>query len=57
MSSRGFLSSLFGSVKEQSRDVYGARAESALFFYVLFAIAAVVVPVAALVGIAVFRMF
>ena len=57
MSSRGFLSSLFGSVKAQSRDVYGARAESALFFYVLFAIAAVVVPVAALVGIAVFRMF
>lgn len=51
----GFFSSLFSSLKEQSADVYGKNASSALFFYVIFAFAAVVIPVAALVGIAVFK--
>ena len=56
-SGRGFFSSLFGSAREQSRDVYGAGANSALFFYILFAALAVAVPVAALIGITVFRIF
>lgn len=56
-SNGGFFSSLFASIKGQSADVYGVRARSALLFYVLFAIAAVAVPVVALAGIAVFRMF
>ena len=55
-SNGGFWRSLFASIKGQSTDVYGVRARSALLFYVLLAIAAVVVPVAALVGMAVFRM-
>ena len=55
-SNGGFFPSLFASIKGQSGDVYGAGARSALFFYVLFAIAAVVVPVAVIAGIAVFGM-
>ncbi len=55
MNGGGFFSSLFGSIKEQSSDVYGKNAASTLFFYVVFAIAAVVVPVAALIGITVFN--
>jgi len=53
--SGGFFSSLFSSIKEQSGDVYGKNAASTLFFYVIFAFAAVVVPVAVLAGITVFN--
>ncbi|MGI9558569.1 MAG: hypothetical protein ACR2NQ_02725 [Thermodesulfobacteriota bacterium] len=55
-SGRGFFSSLFGSVKEQSADVYGSNAPGVLFFFVVFALAAVVIPVAALAGIALYKM-
>ncbi len=51
----GFFLSLFASLKEQSGDVYGKNASRALFFYVLFAFAAVVVPVAVIAIIAVLR--
>ncbi|QMU56420.1 MAG: hypothetical protein GKS04_04585 [Candidatus Mycalebacterium zealandia] len=51
----GFFSSLFDSLKEQSSDVYGKKAFSALFFYVIFALVAVVLPIIAIVGIAVFK--
>lgn len=54
--SGGFFSSLFSAARRQSGDVYGKKAAAVLFLYVVFALAAVIVPVAVVIGISVFRM-
>ncbi len=55
MSSGGFFSSLFGTAKAQSGDVYGTKAKAALVFYLVFALVAVAVPVMVVVGISVLK--
>lgn len=52
----GFFSSLFKAAKRQSGDVYGKNADGALRFYLIFALAAVAIPVAFVAGFLLVRM-